>query len=198
MRKLLVALLVVMLSAAFIVGCGGGSDDTDSTSVPSGTTSELPTESPKESPTESPDEKDYVTVTFRQAGQSDVVKKVEKGTALTDIPTPAPVKGYTVKWDKESFNAIGENTVVNAVATANTYTITFDYGDSGFEGPATMTVTYDEEFELPVNKSTSVILKGVTFKIADTNEELTAGKYTIDKDITVKIVYTEKELFVEV
>ncbi len=190
MRKLLIALLVVMLSAAFIVGCGGGSGDKDSTSVPPTSTSETPTESP--------DDKVYVTVTFKQEGQSDVVKKVEKGAALTDVPTPAPVKGYTVKWDKESFNAVGEDTVVNAVATANTYTITFDYGESGFEGPATMTVTYDEEFELPVNKSTSVILKGVSFIIADTNEELTAGKYTIDKNITVKIVYTEKDVFVEV
>ena len=190
MRKLLVALLVVIISAAFIVGCGGGSSDKDSTSVPPTSTSETPTDSP--------DDKVYVTVTFRQAGQSDVVKKVEKGTALADVPTPAPVKGYTVKWDKESFTAISENTIVNAVATANTYTITFDYGDSGFEGPQTMTVTYDADFELPVNKSTSIILKGVSWKMADTGEAFTAGKYTIDKNITVKILYTEKELFVEV
>ncbi len=189
MRKLLVALLVVTLSAAFIVGCGE-TGNKDSTSVPPTSTSETPTESP--------DEKVYVKVTFKQAGQSDVVKKVEKGTALTDVPVPAPVKGHTVEWDKKNFDAVGEDTVVNAVATANTYTITFDYGDSGFVGPATMKVTYDEDFKLPVNKSTSVDFKDVSWKISGTDEKLVEGKYTIDKDITVKIEYTEKIVFVEV
>ena len=87
---------------------------------------------------------------------------------------------------------------VNAVITANTYTITFDYGDSGFVGPETLTVTYDAEFALPENKSTSVSFKGVTWKIEDTGEELVAGKYTVDKNITVKIEYTGKDVFVEV
>lgn len=195
MRKLLAALLVVALTAAFFVGCGG-SGDKDSTSVPPASASETPVESPDETPVESPEES--VTVTFRQEGQADVVKTVVKGNALTDIPTPSAVKGYTVEWDTKDFGKIDADTVVNAVATANVYTITFDYGNSGFEGPATMTVTYDGNFKLPENQSASVAFKGVSWKIDDTDETLSEGKYTIDHNITVKFVYTEKSEFVEV
>lgn len=182
MRKLFATLLAVVMAAALVVFCSCQTDN------PATSSSSTPEPAPAV----------YVTVTFVQEGQSDVVRKVEKGTALTDIPDPAPVKGYTVKWEEKSYDAVESDMVVNAVITANTYTITFDYGDSGFTGPLTLTVTYDSEFELPVNKSTSVSFKDVSWKIADTDEELVEGKYTIDKDITVKIVYTEKDVFVEV
>lgn len=181
MRKFLATLLAVVMVAALVVFCSCGTDEPD-------TSSSTPEPAPAV----------YVTVTFVQEGQTDVVRNVEKGSALTDIPEPAQVKGYIVKWEEKDFGAIESDMVVNAVLTANTYTVTFDYGDSGFVGPATLTVTYDAEFKLPVNKSTSVSLKGVSWKIDGTDEELVEGKYTIDKDITVKIEYTEKDVFVEV
>lgn len=179
MRKFLATLLAVVTVAALVVFCSCDTDKPDSSS-----SAEEPTV--------------YVTVTFVQEGQNDVVKTVEKGSALTDIPVPASVKGYTVKWEEKNYDAVESDMTVNAVITANTYTITFDYGDSGFVGPETLTVTYDAEFALPENKSTSVSFKGVTWKIEDTGEELVAGKYTVDKNITVKIEYTGKDVFVEV
>ena len=68
----------------------------------------------------SDNETQYVTVTFKQEGKMDVVKTLEKGDNLTDIPIPAEKTGYNVIWDRTDFTSIMEDIVVNAVATANT------------------------------------------------------------------------------
>lgn len=54
-------------------------------------------------------------VTFLQEGQSDIVKEVRKGDALTDIPVPTEKLGYRVYWDRTDFSSITEDTVVTAI-----------------------------------------------------------------------------------
>ena len=89
------------------------------------------------------------SVTFKQEGQEDVVKYVEEGKALTDIPTPVPVQGYTVVWEEKDLTNVTADITVVAVKTANTYTITFDMGQEGIPAIQSMNVTYGETFTLP-------------------------------------------------
>ena len=64
------------------------------------------------------------TITFVQEGQDNVVKTVNKGATLTDIPTPVAVTGYEIVWDVTDFSDIQSDMTVTAVATP-IYTITF-------------------------------------------------------------------------
>ncbi len=103
---------------------------------------------PQESSSISEEEQEEsYTVTFKQDGYDDIVREVKAGESLTDIPTPQPKTGYTVVWDTEDFDDVHENIVVNAVVTANTYTITYDAGE-GTVAPASQEVTYDSEVTL--------------------------------------------------
>lgn len=64
------------------------------------------------------------TITFVQEGQVNIVKTVEKGSDLTDIPSPTPVADSEVVWDRTDFTNIQENITVNAVITPM-YKVTF-------------------------------------------------------------------------
>ena len=104
------------------------------------------------------DKKEYVTVTFIQSGEEAVVKTVEKGTALTDVPAPAVKTGYTVCWDITDFSNITENLTVNAVETAKTYTVIYRAEDADL-AQTTSTVTYGQKYELLVpNHADNVFL----------------------------------------
>ena len=93
------------------------------------------------------------TITFLQDGQEAIVRTVEKGSDLTDIPTPASVTGYDVVWDVTDFTNIQEDMTVNAVTTGKTFTITYVISDFA-EGKGvtldslTQTVTYGQAFTL--------------------------------------------------
>lgn len=180
MKKFIVTVLLVGLLSAALIGCGGGNNNGGN-------------KNPPKDPT-------YYTVTFKQDGQSDVIRSVEEGTALTDIPTPASVKGYTVVWDKgeNDFASITADMTVNAVATANTYTITLEYGNTGFNGPATMSVTYDADFELPVIDTESSVYDNLKWIIKGTEDEVVSGKYTYDKDITICPAYLRNDQWIPV
>jgi uncharacterized repeat protein (TIGR02543 family) len=88
------------------------------------------------------EKKVFYSVIFKQEGENDIVKQVEEGKTLTDIPAPAQKTGYTTKWSVEDFSNITENLTITAVATANEYTITYDAGEGSVD-TATQTVTYD-------------------------------------------------------
>lgn len=176
MKKFIILILIMTVFPIAFAGCSCKNDNAN----------------------EKPSAPTYVTVTFKQDGQSDVTKTVEKGKALTDIPAPATKKGYNVVWDKTDFSEISEDTVVNAVATANTYTITFDYGDSGYVGAATMQVTYDAEFTFPEDTAKEFVFKGVSWILSDSGDEIAEGVYNFDEDITVKFTYVTKDKYVGV
>lgn len=109
MKKLLLLILSAILSMSVFctVGCSDGTPDNSSIS------------------SETPTEKTY-TVTFKQDGQRDVVKTVEEGESLTDIPEPKAKVGYTVAWEVVDLTNIVEDIEVKAIETANTYVVSYD------------------------------------------------------------------------
>lgn len=147
--KKLILFLTSLLCVTGFAGCqfltfnSSSSDSSPDSSVQDS----IPEDSSSDSSSEAPIVKNKYTVTFTQYGQSDVVKTVEEGDTLTDIPTPADRTGYTVVWADVDLTNITENITVEAVETANTYTITYDAA-GGEVTPATQEVTYDSAYTL--------------------------------------------------
>lgn len=130
-----------------------------------------------------------VTVRFVQAGQEDIVRVVERGGSLTDIPSPAPKTGYTVTWEPTDFTAVTEDMVVRARETANIYTIRLDPGGvSDAQIPATeLRVTYGARLNLPTPTSeTHQFLKWV---IRGTDTEVKNDSYTYAQDLELVAVW---------
>ncbi len=121
------------------------------------------------------------TVTFKQSGEANVVKTVKQGEDLTDIPTPKTKTGYTVVWDTTDFANITEDMEVNAVATANTYTVTYDANGGSVE-IATQEVTYDEETTLATPEREDYYFLGWTY---ENNAVVNGAKWTIADNVTL-------------
>ncbi len=123
---------------------------------------------------------DEITVTFKQAGQQDIVKKVSSGETITDVPTPIGKTGYTVVWDTTDFTNLTGDIVVNAVETANTYTITYET-NGGVLANETQEVTYDSEVTLAVPTKIDYEFSGWYY-----GEDLVSdGKWTIADNVTL-------------
>lgn len=137
-----------------------------------------------------PAEKETFTVTFVQAGQNDVVKTVEKGATLTDIPAPKDKIGYTVTWDVAEFVDVSENITVTAVETANRYTITYQPGDGTLDA-TTQTVTYDAEYTLKVPVHQDGAYTFTCWTRADNTSVAQSGTWKIAEDITLTAQYAE-------
>ena len=120
-------------------------------------------------------------VTFKQNGHTDVVKTVEKGEDLTDIPMPQEKIGYTVVWDQMSFTNITEDIVVNAVATANKYTITYD-ANGGELANQTQEVTFDTETTLAIPTREDYLFNGWTYEGAAV---VNGAAWSIANDVTL-------------
>ena len=133
-------------------------------------------------------EKTYVTITFRQDGEEDVVKSVENGGSLTDVPTPKGKEGYTVVWDVTEFENIRENIIVKAVAVANTYKIYLDYDgvSCDVEAVRELEVKYGEEFSLPKPVNAKGLKLFIRWADAETGEEVKDGVYNIPGDTSLK------------
>ena len=137
-----------------------------------------------------PTEKETFTVTFVQAGQNDVVKTVEKGATLTDIPAPKDKIGYTVTWNVAEFVDVSENITVTAVETANRYTITYQPGDGTLDA-TTQTVTYDAEYTLKVPVHQDGAYTFTCWTRADNTSVAQTGTWKIAEDITLTAQYAE-------
>lgn len=98
------------------------------------------------------------TVTFMQTGQPDVVRVVEAGKAVTDIPEIKPVTGYTVAWEDIDLTNVTADKIVNAVKTPKQYTVTYD-ANEGTMSAKTEIFTYDAEYtlQLPVRNDYSFV-----------------------------------------
>ena len=133
------------------------------------------------------------TVTFSQEGQTDIVKEVESGKALTDIPTPVGQEGYDIVWSVTNFSNITENLTVTAVVTPKTYVITYTYNpllDNAYEvtlEKTTQSVAYNSQFTLATatasNTERTLIFEGWVDQ--ETNEPVEAGTYVFTKNITL-------------
>ena len=148
---------------------------------------------------------DTYTVTFVQSGQEDVVKTVNAGDTLTDVPSVVPVTGYTVVWDPddlEKLTDISESVTVNAVETPNNYKVFYDLGErkndtqniaitggdaslktDSATGKKYCPVTFDAEYNLA--KPACNGYKFVGWIIESTQTAFTNGTYTTASDITI-------------
>ena len=133
------------------------------------------------------------TVTFSQEGQENIVKKVESGKELTDIPMPVEQDGYDIAWDRTDFSKITGNLTVKAVATPKTYVITYTYNpllDNEYEVTLeknTQSVVYNTQFTLATAAASStertLIFEGWVDQ--ETNEPVEAGTYVFTRNITL-------------
>lgn len=142
-------------------------------------------------------EQNYVSVVFRQEGQEDIVKRVKSGATLTDIPSPKPKTGYTVKWDRTDFSNITQDITVTAEITANEYTITYDLGANTYAtlDSKTQSIMYGSVFVLQ-SPSYNGAATFYGWYVVDndgnaTSEKLENGTYLYDENITVIALWKE-------
>ncbi len=137
MKKIALFLILALGIAMCFTGCGKKPDDP-------------PTPDGGVTPT-------YYSVTFKQEGFSDVVKQVEEGKGLSakDIPTPKAVTGHTVEWESVDLSAVTQDITVNAIITANKYSVVFNFATNVPQSvkdqypEKTVEVTYGGELTLP-------------------------------------------------
>lgn len=193
MKKVLISLLSMFFVAGALSGCSFFKIPDDSTSSDSSVQTSEDVSGSLDESSETPDVSDesseeetteYWTITFKQAGQPDVVKQVEKGEAFTDVPAPIAKVGYTVDWDCTGvdFSNIAADIVINAVETPNKYTVSYDDGRGTMpEGVENFQeVTYDSIVTHPVP-----ICEGWEFTAWTYNGETISGKWTIASDVTL-------------
>ncbi|MDE5781510.1 MAG: InlB B-repeat-containing protein, partial [Lachnospiraceae bacterium] len=98
----------------------------------------------------------YYTVTFKDGSKVLETQSVESGKAAT-APEAIKKTGYTLSWDKK-FDNITADTTINAVWTANKYTVKFNK-NGGTVSKKSKTVKYASKYgSLPTAKR-----KGYTF-----------------------------------
>jgi len=132
-------------------------------------------------------EKTYYSVTFVQNGQPDVVKTVEEGENLTDIPSVKSETGYTVVWEDKYLTDIQTDITVNALRTANSYTVTYDANEGSVE-EETQTIVYDSEYVLETptrNDYTFISWKNGQDSVTQT------GVWKIAEDVTLTAEWKE-------
>lgn len=191
MKKFLLFLLSLTFTVSSFSGCSFllVDDSSPATSVEEsvgGNTEESSTG--EESTSES--QKTFYSVTFKQEGQDDIVKEVEEGKDLTDIPVPVQKTGYTTKWSQETFTGISEHMTVEAVSTANEYTITYDAGE-GTVTPETQKVTYDaipQTFATPTLEANNFICWTYEGKAVQATDV-----WKIASDVTLVALWVAKE-----
>lgn len=140
-----------------------------------------------------PNARNTYTVTFRQTGYPDVTRTVTEGEALTDIPDPKPVEGYTVIWSVGDFSSVSRDLTVTAVQLLGKYTITYETGHANAQISQTQQrVTYGEAYTLATPEC-----EGYTFqnwKIKDTGEIFESGDaYRRGSDVTLTAVWKPNE-----
>lgn len=143
-------------------------------------------------------EKGNYTITFVQSGQENIVKQVERGKKLTDIPTPIAQDGYDIYWDITDFSTITGDTTVNAVIKPKTFTITYTYNelmDNAYEvvlEKTTQDVLYNSEVSLATasaaNEERTLVFNG--WKEIESGEMFNGGKYAYTRNITLIAVFS--------
>ncbi len=156
-------------------------------------------------------EKEYYTITFKQDGYDDVVKTLEKGQtlALTEVPSLQQAKkGHSVKWEEVDFLTITTNTVVNAVETPNTYTVTLQ-SDWAEDGILFKQVTYGESYILDfkpakqgyvLNEQNPWIIYNENLPSNSEEKEFLAnsGTWNIDSDVILLPNWNVKNVYVTI
>ena len=173
-----------------------GSGDSGS-DIPDDSSSDIPDDSSSDIPDDSSggdsSQKEVYTITFQQDGVEDIVKTVEEGEALTDIPEPNQVVGYNVEWSVTDFSSITDHMTVTVVATAKKYTITYTLGTRANDSMAQLAnkeqqVEYDATYELETPTCEGYIFVG--WMIEGLTTVLEDGNWAIDDDVTLVAQWT--------
>ncbi len=150
--------LVLSLVMLFTLSSCGGNDDTNSntqtgTNTDTGTDSSTDT-SQQPDPKPEPDPVITYTVSFVQEGFVDVVKTVNEGDTLADIPTHQAVQGYEIKWEEKDLTNIQSDITVNAVKTPIEYNIIYvlNGGTNNDENPNSYNVEQSFELKAPAKE----------------------------------------------
>ena len=132
-----------------------------------------------------------VTITFVQEGQDNIVKTINKGATLEDIPTPVEVEGYDVSWSVTNFANIMENVEVTVVKTGKNYTVTYDV-DGDVLDNTTTNAKYGDACELatPATKENYTFLGWFT---EDGTEIVSGAVWNIANDTTLYARWEENE-----
>jgi len=173
MKKVLLGFLLV-LGMSFALGACESADNSASSNL--GQSSGVVNGN---SGTSDSEKEDVCEVVFKQAGCVDVIRTIDKGETLSDIPNPVEKMGYTVVWDRTDFSNITEDLVVNAIITANTYTVTYD-ANGGTIATETQEVTYDAETTLVTPEKEDYLFLGWTY---NGNAVVSGAKWTIAKSV---------------
>lgn len=137
-------------------------------------------------------EDEYLTVTFVQDGCDNIVRTVKAGDALTDIPEPQPARGHTVKWEDVDLSCVTSNITVYAVATPNTYTITYNLQNK--QGATISSVTQQVVFGQSFVLLTPYCPTSKFVKWLDetTQQAVENGVWSIDGNVTLIAVWTDE------
>ena len=196
MRKSLIIFLLALGACFSLTACDAFGMLSSTSESSSSSIEELSSES-KDSDSESDseeftsgtneEERQSVTITFKQDGQNDIVRTIEKGSSLINVPSPKGKIGYSVAWDKDNFTDVTEDMVVNAVEAANTYTVTYD-ANGGMVSAATQKVTFDAVTTLAQPTKEDYLFSGWKYEGALV-EDNTAWK--IAEDVTLVAEWTD-------
>ncbi len=185
-------LCLFLASLLCVVGFAGcqlfNSNSSSSIDSESNAESSVPVEdSSSDSSVEEPVLNNY-TVTFRQYNQPNVVITVVENESLSeeDIPTPAERTGYTVVWEDVDLTEISQNIVVNAIETANIYTVTYD-ANGGTVEEQTLPVTYDSAYVLATPVYEDHIFLGWTYN----GNVVSSAVWNIADDVTLVASWQE-------
>lgn len=166
MRKRILVCLLAIVGLFMFASCSGGGSSVSSSNEKT--------------------EKETYTITFKQSGYDDVIKTVEEGATLTDVPSTQGKIGYTVVWETVDLTDISGNMVVNAVETANTYKVIYDAGADATVSPTEAEVTYDSVATHPTPEK-----EGYTFIAWLYKGTAVTGKWTIAENVTLTASWQE-------
>lgn len=171
MKKFLITLLSLAFLSVPLCGCDFyidpiGSSDSSITS---------------EESTDSSDDVELVTIIFQQDGQTDVVRSVEYGKALENVPSPVPQTGYNVNWNITDFSVCTEDMTVTATAIPKQYQAVLKNGSITVD---TITVTYDSAYTFP-SLSSEDYEDSVGWKYGDNVVIPNTGVWNIDGESTI-------------
>ena len=107
---------------------------------------------------------------------------------MTDIPVPNEIVGYNVVWSVTDFSNVAENMIVNAVATAKKYQITYTLGERENDSMAQLAnseqqVEYDVAYVLETPTCEGYIFTG--WLLENTTTLFEEGVWNIDSDVTL-------------
>ncbi len=168
MKKLLLTLLALLIAVAPLTACS-------------------------KQPTGNQDPPIICVVTFQAEGKNDVVKEIEYGKALTDIPALSNIAGYTCTWSVTDFSCVIEDMLVTEIKTANQYTITYDLEE--IEGviisKTSQSVVFNSSFDLEIPTRPAYVFNGWK----DQNGTIFSddGVYDIADDVVLTAIWADDQ-----